>query len=144
LALSLALNLAILGMVGGAMVRGGMAGHTAMVRDLGFGPFSEALRPEDRKALRQAFFERVPDFRQTRRQMRADTAALLEALRAEPFDAGAVSTALQNHQDHLSGQLNLGQELLADHLLSLTTPERLAFADRLQKVLQRRPARASD
>ena len=41
------------------------------VRDLGFGPFTEALNREDRAALRQAFLAKAPDLRQARQRVRA-------------------------------------------------------------------------
>lgn len=136
LALSLMANLAVVGMVAGAFLRDGHGGREAMVRDLGFGPFSEALRPEDRKALRTKLFERAPEIREQRRQMRTDTQALLQVLRADPFDPAALDGLMASQQERLTTQLKLGQELLRDFLVALPTPERAAFADRLEDRLR--------
>lgn len=132
LGLSLMLNLAVAGVVAGAFLRDGHGGREAMVRDLGFGPYSEALRPEDRKALRAKLFERAPELREQRRQMRADTQALLQVLRADPFDPTALDGLLAGQRDRLTSQLQLGQELLRDFLVGLPASERAGFADRLE------------
>ena len=64
LAVSVALNLAVAGVVVGAWMKDGPS--RGMPRDLSFGPFSEALGPEDRRALRKALAERAPGFREAR------------------------------------------------------------------------------
>ncbi len=98
LGISLALNLAVVGMVAGAMLRDGSGMRGAMVRDLGFGPFTEALSREDRRALRQALFERAPEIRQARQQRQEDLQALVAILRAEPFDAAALAAAMAEQE----------------------------------------------
>jgi hypothetical protein len=78
LAVSVALNLAVVGLFAGmALHHGGFGPDRDGVRDLGFGPFTEALSREDRAALRQAFLAKAPDLRQARREMMADQRDLL-------------------------------------------------------------------
>lgn len=132
LAVSVALNLAVVGVVAGAMLRDGHGGRAAMVRDLGFGPFAEALRFEDRMALRDALFARAPDIRESRRQMRADMQALLDLLRANDLDGDQLRSLMDSQHNRMTGQLKLGQELLQDFLIAMPTAERHAFADRLE------------
>jgi uncharacterized membrane protein len=91
LAVSVALNLAVAGLVAGAWVKGG-PGHV-MPRDLSFGPFSEALNAEDRRALRKALLDRAPGFRDARKAAQAEFTALLAALRASPFDPAAAQSS---------------------------------------------------
>jgi uncharacterized membrane protein len=136
LAVSVALNLAVLAAVGGAVLREGHGMRSAMVRDLGFGPYAEALRPEDRKALRDALFARAPEIRENRRQMRADTQTLLGLLRADPLDAEALRALMGSQHSRMTGQLKLGQDLLQDFLVALPPDERRAFADRLEEGLR--------
>ncbi|MGB8812523.1 MAG: periplasmic heavy metal sensor [Paracoccaceae bacterium] len=138
LGVSLALNLAVAGIVGGAVLKGGRDHHSSMVRDLGFGPFSEALSREDRAALRGAFFQRVPDMRANRNAMREDFAAVLGALRADPFDPAALTTALERQQGRMADQLAIGQALIADHIAAMTPEARRGFADRLEQSLTKR------
>jgi hypothetical protein len=70
--------------------------------------------------------------------MRAELAALLATLRAEPFDPAATETALGAIARRTTDRLDLGSELLADRILAMTAAERLAFADRLERGLKRR------
>ena len=134
LAISLALNFAVVGLVGGAMMKG-EGRHGAMVRDLDFGPFTQAFDPEDRAALRGAFLERAPDFRAARRDMRADFAAVLTALRADPFDSAELSTALTGQSARATKNLAIGQALVTERLTQMTPEARKAFADRLEEGL---------
>lgn len=138
LAISVALNLLIVGLVAGAVLRdGGPRGR--MMGDLGFGPFTEALSGADRDALRQAFLARMPDMRDMRRQMRADFAALLDALRAEPFDAAALRAAMEAQSARMGERLQVGQDLLLERLAAMTPEARAAFADRLEARLRHGP-----
>lgn len=139
LAVSVALNLAVVGMAGGAAWRfhsdGGPSGP---VRDLGFGPFSEALAPDDRAAMRKEFFETRGDFRQVRREMRADFTAMLAALRAEPFEATALQAVLDRQRARGAEMAEVGSRLLGARIAAMTADERRAFADRLETTLTRR------
>lgn len=136
LALSVALNLAVAGVVAGAFLRDGPPMRAAMARDLGFGPYTEALRPEDRKALRQALLEKAPELREMRRQMREDTEALLLLLRSEPFDVKAFDARMAAQGARMETQLRLGQNLLKEFIAALPPAERRAFADRLERGLR--------
>jgi uncharacterized membrane protein len=133
---SLAVNFAVAGMVIGARFhndgpRGGFA------RELNFGAFTEALSHEDRDKLRAAVMAKAPDMRAARRQMREDMAAVLTALRATPFDANALEAALSVQNRRMASQLELGQGLLREFLLSMSAEARSAFADRLEDRLRR-------
>lgn len=138
LGLSLAVNLAVAGLVGGAVLRGGPL-RDQMVRDVGFGPYAEALSPEDRQALRRAFLARQPDLRDLRQSMRQDMQAVVQALRAQPFDAAALESALVAQASRLQSQVQLGQSLLLERLSSMPEADRLAFAHRLESMTRRGP-----
>ncbi len=134
LALSLALNLAILGMMGGAFLRDGPR-ERGMPRDLSFGPFNEALSREDRRALRSAFMERAGEFREGRAAAQEEFRALLSALRAEPFDEAVLKAALGAIEKRNADRLAIGRELIEGRIFALSPEDRLAFADRLDKAL---------
>ena len=139
LGLSLALNLAVLGVVAGVFMRDGPGMRAAMVRDLGFGPYTEALSADDRKALRRQLFERAPEIRDTRRLMREDTKALLDLLRADPFDAVAFQARMKDQHARMENQLRLGQDMLQDFIAAMPAGDRRLFADRLEAGLRRGP-----
>ncbi|MGP3697506.1 periplasmic heavy metal sensor [Rhodobacter sp. NSM] len=138
LAVSVALNLAVVGMAGGAMWRFHSGEMRGPVRDLGFGPFSEALAPEDRKEMRRAFLDQRGDFRMIRREMREDFQSMLAILRAEPFDPAALQAVLDRQQQRGARTAELGARLLGQRIGAMTPDERRAFADRLAESLTRR------
>lgn len=138
LAISVALNLAVAGLAVGAWLKEGPP-RDRMARDLSFGPFSEALSQEDRRALRKAFLDRAPGFREARAAAREEFAALLAALRTSPFDPAALEAALEAVETRMASRLDLGRDLIAARLMQMSDAERSAFADRLEKGLRRRP-----
>jgi uncharacterized membrane protein len=140
LAVSVALNLAVAGLVAGAWLSDD-GPRRGMPRDLSFGPFSEALTREDRRALREAFLARAPDDLRTARQAaRAEFAAVVAALRASPFDPQALTTSLTAIETRNADRLALGRSLIEARLQGMTDAERAAFADRLDRGLGRRAA----
>jgi uncharacterized membrane protein len=132
LAVSVALNLGVAGLVTGIVLHGGPGGRGDMVRDLGFGPFEGALSEADRDALRGKVRAQFGDIRAARREMQADAQALLAALTADPFDPAALTEAMAAQAEHLGERLKFGSDLMRDHLLSLSDEDRRAFAGRLE------------
>lgn len=142
LAVSVALNLAVAGVVAGAMLRSGPPGGPEVsVRDIGFGPYSRILAPEDRAELRRAFIRRAPDLRQARDQMRADIARMAVALRAEPFDPAALVAVMDSASARAADLVALGQTLLVERIIAMTPAQRQALAARLEEDSRRGPPR---
>ena len=139
LVLSLALNLGVAGLVLGHNLKGrGEGPRPHSVRDLGFGFFGPALTDADREALRTAFARNAPDLREARNAMREDVAAVLAAIRAEPFDAAAFDAALARSAARSMERRALGEALIRDHLAGLDAAARDGFATRLEDGLRRR------
>ncbi|MDB5663915.1 periplasmic heavy metal sensor [Cypionkella sp.] len=135
LAVSVALNLAVAGMFAGSFLHD--RERRDNVREIGFGPFTEALSHEDRKALRKALMAKMPEMRQARQEVKQDMQTLLGVLRAQPFDAGKLSAVMEAQRVRMAGRFEVGQNLMRDLLVSMTPQARLAFADRLEKHLRR-------
>lgn len=135
LVISVALNLAVAGLVLGAWLGDGH--RKGMPRDLTFGPFSEALSDADRRELRKALMSRAGEFRNSREAARADFEGLLVALRADPFDPAAMTAALAAIETRNAERLELGRSLIETRLTEMSTEDRRAFADRLEKGLRR-------
>ena len=133
---SLAVNLAVAGMALGAFLHGGPGGRGDMVHDLGFGPYDQALRPQDRAALKAAMGAKAGDLRASRNEVAQDALAIVAALRAQPFDAATLDAALIQQQNHLGARMKLGNDALHDFLTGLSQQDRLDFADRLEHHLQ--------
>ena len=132
---SVALNLAVAGLVLGAWLGDGP--RKGMPRDLSFGPFSEALSDTDRRALRKDLMGRAGEFRTSRDAARAEFETLLATLRADPFDPAAMTTALTAIETRNAERLELGRSLIETRLIEMSVEERMAFADRLEKGLRR-------
>ncbi len=141
LVVSLAMNLAVLGAVGGAVVHDARQAGRPMARDLGFGPFTDALSPEDRAALGKAFMRDGGKPRDMRRELRAEYGQLLTALRAEPFDEAKLRGVFDVLQARSRDRLDLGQRLLSERILAMPPEARLRFADRLEDLVSRGPRR---
>ncbi|MBY0351401.1 periplasmic heavy metal sensor [Tabrizicola sp.] len=132
---SVALNLAVAGLVLGAWLGNGP--HMGMPRDMSFGPFSNALNEADRRALRSELIGRAGEFRASREATRAEFAALLAALRTEPFDLAAMKAALAAIETRNAERLKLGRSMIETRLIEMSPAERLAFAERLERGLRR-------
>lgn len=140
LAVSLALNLAVAGVVAGAALRDrgdGPPRHTA-VRDLSFGPYSAALTRDQRRALLRAFSENGPGLRDLRAQMRDDLVAVAETLRRTPFDGAAFRAAIEAQSDRSTARADAGRDALIALVLEMSAAERAVFAKGLDEVLARR------
>ena len=138
---SLAVNLAMLGVVGGAVVHDARQGGRPMARDLGFGPFTDALSPEDRAALGNAFRRDGGKPHELRRELRAEYGQLLTALRADPFDEAKLRGVFDLLHARGRDRLELGQRLLSDRVLAMSPEARQQFADRLEDIVSRGPKR---
>ncbi len=135
LALSVALNLGVAGLAVGAWLGDGP--HRGMPRDMSFGPFTEALDEDDRRAIRKALLERLGEFREQRAAARAEFETLLATLRVDPFDPEALKAALEALEARNAQRLDLGRSLIETRLIEMSPRERADFADRLEKGLRR-------
>ena len=73
LAVSLGLNMLVIGMAGGAFFHSGGPSH---VQGAAFGPYTRALSPQDRKVVGQALRADIGSYRQNLPKIRAAYAAL--------------------------------------------------------------------
>lgn len=135
LALSLALNLGIGGVVAGSFLRNG--GPPKVERDMGLGPLAEAMTREDWKAMRPAFLARHPDLKKGPDVLRADFDPVLAALRADPFDPAALDAALDVISTRNADRLASARVVIADYIKAMTPEARNAFAARLDEALIR-------
>ena len=140
-AVSLAINLLIAGIVLGAIAgrdRDGSAAERMRVsRDLAPPPFIVALDAADRRAIVRKFRQASAPFGQNRAELKADLAAILDALRADEFDGAAVEATLSGLRDRGVARQEEGMQVLIGHLSTMTPAARRAYADRLEAALRR-------
>ncbi|AHM02505.1 hypothetical protein roselon_00038 [Roseibacterium elongatum DSM 19469] len=147
LAVSLALNVLIMGLVAGAVTgRIGPSGPDELpaLRALGLGPFAVALDRDGRAAVRDALGERRAALRAERRIIGDSLRAVQMALRADPFDRAGASAAMVRSRAAAEALQRHGQEALLDHLQSLPLERRIALADDLGRAMRRFDGRAPD
>lgn len=142
---SLAVNLLIAGLVLGAMSFRGDDDrrHLRGARDIAPIPFIFAMEQEDRRAVIDRFRAASRDHRPSRGETRERLGMFLETLRAEEFDVATVEALLEGERSRGRARQEAGQAVMVEYFQSLTTDERRAYADRLERILTRRD-RSSD
>ena len=135
LIVSLGFNLAIIGTFGGLALSHGFK-PPFPARDMGFGPFTGALTPEDKKALFTELKTHRTELRAQRAQMRADLQQFTQALKAPQFDEASYNAIMARLQARTVARLDLGQDLLLHRLQGMSQADRAAFADRLTTELE--------
>jgi uncharacterized membrane protein len=131
---SLGMNLAFLGLVAGAVLRG--------PPDLGpAGPalwhYARALPGEQRRDLGRALRASRADWIGQREALYAQRAAFAAALTAEPFDPDAVATILAEETRLTGGLAERGNRLLLDQIVRMNADERAAYAEAIQQDRRR-------
>lgn len=137
LALSLAVNLAIVGLVAGLLIRapgplrGGGPGLSYAL------PYIVALDREDRRAVMGTVREDpdLPD----RRDRRAQFDDMLAALRADPLDEDVVRAVLARQASGVARVQSVAQEAWLELVSGMSAAERAAYADTVEQVLKKGP-----
>lgn len=134
LGLSLALNLVIVGVVGGVAARGGPVERQGAAMNSGL-PYLIALPREERVRLFRA--ARQVDGFQDRRSRRSAYEDMLVVLRSPEFDRGRAEALLVSHAAGLQSTQAAVQSVWLVRVEEMSRAERLEYADRIEGVLQR-------
>ncbi|QYX57921.1 periplasmic heavy metal sensor [Roseovarius sp. SCSIO 43702] len=129
---SLALNLAVAGAIGGALWMRGGAGGGHGGKAVAGGPLTRALEPEDRREIARALRAERRAAGATRAARTESFDAVMAAVRQVPFDADALSRAMEAHRAFFERDLAVGQRLLIERLSQMSDAERAAFAERVE------------
>lgn len=133
LLVSLAFNLLVVGVVAGFIVSGGPEKRSdRSPRDIG-SLYMRALDPQDRRALRRDFVSGLAAQGRDRQSVVTDLEATLAALRATPFDADAFRQAMADQSTRRTQREDIGRQVLAARIASMTDAERAAYADRIEE-----------
>lgn len=137
LALSLTLNMLVIGTIGGAAVSFKRGGGPHSFRDISYGPYSRALSHADRKEIGAALRREAGAFRGNMPKMRAAYQALLDVLQADEYDRSKVHELVRAQQEIGLKRQEIGLRLLLERLDSMTNQQRQKFAKRLKHALKR-------
>lgn len=133
---SLALNLAVVGLVAGLLARAPFDGPPPRP-DRVAGALTFALSDAERREIGREVFRSLREEGGPRHSRRDDYDRILTALRADPYDGGVVADSLSQQMQRTLRLQAAGQQALLDHLDRMTPADRRAFADRLEEGLKR-------
>lgn len=131
LAVSLALNMLVIGAIGGMVFHGGPGGISMSERAMAYGPYTRALSHKDRKMIGRAMRAELGDTRRNKSEIRAGFAVLKAALTADVYDGDLVHQLLKDQQAAGMRRYMVGQRLLLERLEEMSPQERQTFAERL-------------
>ena len=139
---SLALNLLIVGLVVGAMMRfdKGHGRHFDRV-SMGMGLFIQALPEDARKQVKASGGPYVGNFRAFRKEMRVSQKRLETAILATPFSEEAVRAAISARRDFALGATAQVQDAFVSALSGLSVEERATFNARVETLRKERKSR---
>lgn len=144
LAGSLALNLAVAGLVAGAVIRhDGPMDRTIRSPSLGaFGaPYMLALPREDRRAVLRAMRSSQGGDVPSREMRRAVFQEVLTSLRATPFDSAQLQAVVARQATITVDVQKRAQSAWLELVEGMTDAERADYADAVEDVLNRGPKR---
>lgn len=130
LAVSLGLNMLVIGAVGGMVFHDG-PDRGPGDKDAAFGPYTRALSHQDRKVIGKALRNEIGSFRQNLPKIRAGFAALKEALSADVYDRDLVHQLVKEQEALGLRRHQVGQRLLLERLDAMSQQDRRKFAERL-------------
>lgn len=137
LGLSVALNLLVVGVVAGG-ITGRLRHPPPPLGEVSLGAFTPALTKGDRFAIRDRAAREGLDFREAMRTARAEQAAIVAALRVEPWDRAAIVGIMKQISDRALARMDLGGRLVLERLDAMAPQERRDLADRMEREAARR------
>ncbi|PSL19656.1 periplasmic heavy metal sensor [Shimia abyssi] len=134
---SLAINLVVVGIVGGAVI-----GH---LKDDGkkrphdrFGsPYVRALSFEDKRKVGRSIREAYRSAEIDRAAEGRSYARVVDLLRSSPLDQDALQNEVKRQEAHGHERRDVAQRIWIERVVNMTDTERLEYADRLEDTLKR-------
>ena len=140
LGVSLAVNLAVAGLVAGAFVRAGPGGTMASGGQLNYARhYIQALPHDQRREVFEALRPAKRDGNRTAR--RAHYEEVATSLRADSFDRAAIEAVLSKQSASTLNAQSAGQARWLNIIEKMNVEERRAYADGIEEALKRGPKR---
>lgn len=141
LAVSLGLNILVVGAVVGFAIKGGplpVKDGPRHVADAAIGPLTRALSVADRRAIGRQIRQEGTTERWDRQAHRQALERMLTLLNATPFDADAFANELDGTVTGLQSRMTLAGQALVVRLEQMTDEERRAYAERVLQAAKRK------
>lgn len=130
---SLALNILILGLVAGWIMRHGVPhGARGSAMEMAAGPLTRALSETERREIGRRIRQATRETGGQRPEIRASFDALVRDLRAVPFDPEQMAATLSAQRRGFQERFEIAQSVLIAHLAGMSDAERAAYADRVE------------
>lgn len=137
LVMSLALNLAVIGLVGGFFMRTKERGPGPGAVNYAL-PYIASLKHEDRKAIGDALRLKADSGQIMGRRSRvADYREMARLLRADTLDVEGVEALLERQQNAAQGRQTAAQGAWVAIVTGYSLEERLAYSERLETFIER-------
>lgn len=134
LVISVALNLLVVGIVAGALFHL-RDGDGPRLRGLGpMTPLVVALEDDRRDSVREELRQRGPSDREA---LRGQFAAVIDAIRAEPFDSARLRQVLAEQRVAANETQQASETVLIDTIANMGVDERAAYAAKLQRWMDK-------
>jgi uncharacterized membrane protein len=143
LALSLTMNLAVIGLIAGAHLRDDRDTRRfpppdrTILSESGFRPFFEAMPRDARMRLGTALRAQSGQLRPDRAVLAVELRDMIAVMRAVPYDPAALEALLTAQHDRVQARFVAGREILSEQIAAMTPAERRNFADRLEQRFAR-------
>ena len=131
--ISLAINLLIIGALGGALSRAGK-GPMVKHRTSGF-LYMRALNFEDKKVLRKKLFRDKDSRKIIRAKEHSSYSSAVKILKKDPFDRKAFENLLDEQTRHSKSELGSARAALVAQIANMTKEERLVYSQRLEDLV---------
>ena len=134
--ISLALNLLIIGAVGGAMIRmskGPVANHRASGL-----LYMRALNFEDKKSFRKELFRNKDSRKIGRAKEYSSYSSAVKILKKDPFDRKAFEELLDQQTKYSKSSQRSARLALVAQITKMTKEERMIYAKRLANLIDRK------
>ena len=132
LVVSLALNVAVAGIVIGTLSRDRVAGKPPRAFELSIGPIGEALDRRDRIAIARALRNDPQLERPRRGEVRERVERVQALLRADELDAAALESELLQARDRADQIARAAISAFVAQISQMSVEDRQAFAERLR------------
>ena len=131
--ISLALNLLVVGVIGGAILRAGK-GPIAKHHASGF-LYMRALNFEDKKALRKELFRNKDSRKIIRAKEYSSYSSAVKILKKDPFDRKAFEDLLDEQTRYSKSKPSSARVALVAQIANMTKEERLVSSQRLDDLV---------
>ena len=131
--ISLAINLLIIGALGGALSR---AGKGPMIQHRASGLlYMRALSFEDKKALRKKLFRNKDSRKIIRAKEHSSYSSAVKILKKDPFDRKAFEDLLDEQTRYSKSKPSSARAALVAQIANMTKEERLVYSQRLEDLV---------